>query len=50
MLNLEKGMDEIYWGVTGGKATLEKVTRTYHEMDLEELLVNARSSMRRTKP
>ena len=35
LLNLEKGMDEIYWDVTGGEATLKKVTKKYHGLDFE---------------
>ena len=35
LLNLEKGMDEIYWDVTGGEATLKKVTKKYHNLDFE---------------
>ena len=35
LLNLEKGMDEIYWDVTGGLATLKKVTKKYHGLDFE---------------
>lgn len=35
LLNLEKGMDEIYWDVIGGEATLKKVTKKYHGLDFE---------------
>jgi bifunctional DNA-binding transcriptional regulator/antitoxin component of YhaV-PrlF toxin-antitoxin module len=35
LLNLEKGMDEIYWDVTGGEATQKKVTKKYHGLDFE---------------